>query len=1185
LLLQTADRTHFNPPQQFRRPQRGGHRQLSRSLIAAIGLLALSAFAPKAFAQDATVNWSDVHQQIDGFGASSAWTEKSMSDAQADLFFSTTNGIGLSLLRVHVNPDGTTDETVTAQKAQARGAAVWGTPWSPPAAWKSNNSTTNGGYLLPQYYQNWANTLVGFVNNMKSSGVNVVAVSIGNEPDYVATYDSATWSGAQFQSFVRDYLGPTFASNKVSAKIMMPETSSWGDLTGDADPSLTDPATSKYIGIVASHAYAGSPFAYANQRNLGLPLWQTEVSDFNGFDGSIGSGITYAQQIHDCMTIAETTAWHYWWLQSNANDNQGLLSSTGAVATRLYTLGNFSKFVRPGFYRIGVAGGPSGVSISAYKNPSTGAFAIVAINHNAGATTFNLLLNGLNTSSVTPWETSSSYNLAALHAIPVSGGSVSVTLDAQSVTTFVGTGTSGPSAPSILSQPQSQAVTQGQTATFSVNASGTGTLTYQWQKNGAAISGATAASYTTPATTATDNGSVFNVVVSNANGSATSASATLAVSSNAAPGTQVLAIDCGSTTAVGAFTADKMFSGGSTYSAGNTVSTAGVVNPAPAAAYQTERYGPATYTLTGLTANTTYLVRLHFAEVYWTATGQRVFNVAINGSPALMNFDIFAAAGGANKAVVEQFTATANASGAITVALSNGNADQAKLSALEVTTNGGGTSTTNAPTITTQPASATVTVGQTATFSVAASGTAPFTYQWSKNGAAISGATGSSYTTPATATADSGSTFSVVVTNSAGSATSSNATLTVNAAPAAGTQVLAIDCGAGAAVGTFSADKMFSGGQTYGVGNAISTAGVVSPAPAAAYQTERYGPMTYTLTGLTANASYTVRLHFAEVYWTATGKRLFNVAINGTNVLSNFDIFAAAGGANQAVVQQFTATANASGAITVAFTNGSADQAKISALEVTTSGGGTAATAPTITTQPASASVTAGQTATFSVAASGTAPFTYQWSKNGVAISGATAATYTTPATATADSGSTFSVVVTNSAGSATSSSATLTVTGGATTTQVIAIASGGGSSGSFLGDTDVSGGNMYTPNPTPTVSTTGVTSPAPSSVYSHERYGNFTYTIPNLTAGATYTVRLHFAEIFWTAAGKRLFNVAINGTNVLSNFDIFAAAGGANQAVIQQFTATANSSGQIAITYSAGAADQAKSSAVEIVK
>ncbi len=94
-----------------------------------------------------------------------------------------------------------------------------------------------------------------------------------------------------------------------------------------------------------------------------------------------------------------------------------------------------------------------------------------------------------------------------------------------------------------------------------------------------------------------------------------------------------------------------------------------------------------------------------------------------------------------------------------------------------------------APTITTQPVNQTVTAGQTATFGVAAGGTAPLAYQWQKNGVNISGATLASYTTPVTATTDSGSTFDVVVSNTAGSVTSTKATLTVNPALVAGIQL------------------------------------------------------------------------------------------------------------------------------------------------------------------------------------------------------------------------------------------------------------------------------------------------------------------------------------------------------------------------------------------------------------
>src|SRR5205814_1675628 len=97
---------------------------------------------------------------------------------------------------------------------------------------------------------------------------------------------------------------------------------------------------------------------------------------------------------------------------------------------------------------------------------------------------------------------------------------------------------------------------------------------------------------------------------------------------------------------------------------------------------------------------------------------------------------------------------------------------------------------------------------------------------------------------------------------------------------------------------------------------------------------------------------------------------------------------------------------------------------------------------------------------------------------------------------------------------------------------------------------------------------------PAPQGVYQTCRWNaSFTYTIPGLTAGAAYTVRLHWAELTWQAAGQRKFNVAINGTSVLSAFDVFAT-GGYKNAVARTFTTTANASGQIVIAFTQGGAD-----------
>jgi hypothetical protein len=133
-----------------------------------------------------------------------------------------------------------------------------------------------------------------------------------------------------------------------------------------------------------------------------------------------------------------------------------------------------------------------------------------------------------------------------------------------------------------------------------------------------------------------------------------------------------------------------------------------------------------------------------------------------------------------------------------------------------------------------------------------------------------------------------------------------------------------------------------------------------------------------------------------------------------------------------------------------------------------------------------------------------------------------------------------------------------------------------------FTGDQYGSGGTMRTV--TNTISLTGVTDPAPQNVYKSERYGNSTYTIPNLTAGTQYTVRLHFAELYWTATGRRKFNVSINGTTVLSNFDIYATTGARYKAVVREFTATANGSGQIVIAFST-VTDNATIEGIEIIR
>jgi len=174
-----------------------------------------------------------------------------------------------------------------------------------------------------------------------------------------------------------------------------------------------------------------------------------------------------------------------------------------------------------------------------------------------------------------------------------------------------------------------------------------------------------------------------------------------------------------------------------------------------------------------------------------------------------------------------------------------------------------------------------------------------------------------------------------------------------------------------------------------------------------------------------------------------------------------------------------------------------------------------------------------------------------------------------------------------NSAASNQATTATLAT--GVTSPEIVAIACGGpaqsnanGGDYSFVADEDFVGGALNSKN----TSTIDLTQPganaAPMGVYQNGRNGTITYTIPGLTANAQYTVLLHFTESYFTAAGGRKFNVAINGAPVLTNLDIYAKVG-KNTALVEQFTATANSSGQIVIAFTNGAANQPVVMGIEV--
>lgn len=385
---------------------------------------------------------SNPQQTIDGFGASDQFLDTPLTDAQADLFFDPTLGIGLSLLRTGIDTDGTAEATyLTAPKAAARGAKIWATPWTAPAAMKDNGSLVNGGHLLPAQYDAWATILAGAQANWQAQvGVNFYALSVQNEPDYTASYRSMLYTTTEMANFIK-VLGPKLVALTPVPLLMMPELSNWNSSSGYTAAVAADSTAQSYLGIVGNHQYSGVAAPASTFR----PIWETEMSSFEAFDGSIANGLTVAQWIHDALTTGNVSAWHYWWLHTNNADNEGLIGTSAGDFTltkRLYVLGNWSKFVRPGYVRVATTGTvPSGLSLTAFRDPASRGCVVVIVNTNTTETSFYLDLGGLAPTTMTPWLTANHADLASQAPIPIRAGLLPVNVEPQSVTSFVGTGT------------------------------------------------------------------------------------------------------------------------------------------------------------------------------------------------------------------------------------------------------------------------------------------------------------------------------------------------------------------------------------------------------------------------------------------------------------------------------------------------------------------------------------------------------------------------------------------------------------------------------------------------------------------------------------------------------------------------------------------------------------------------
>jgi len=424
-----------------------------------------------ATASSVTIQWSTVNQPIDGFGGAAVDSDGALPSSLADFFFSPTTGIGLSIVRLQIIPDQTTctalcngggfvapcgclassgpttltGELQIAQQAQALGVKTFiAASWSPPASMKSNGSWFAGGSFIgnSSNYSSLASLFAQYVTLMQSNGIPLYAFSPQNEPDISQVYQSCTWTARQFHDFL-PYLYNAFQSANVgSTQIMIPEESGWD--FSDALMAMGDSSVAPEVRLLAGHAYGvPSPTAPAN---YGLHVWMTEVSSQSAaYDGSMTDALGWAQTIHNYLANGNVNAWVWWFLadlphNGNGTENSSLTDINGNIPLRAYVTGNWSKFVRPGWHRVGVNNNGS-LLVTAFASADNSDSAIVVVNTGPEVSNQVFEVGTQMATSAVPWITSATLSLAQQTPVTITNGSLTYTIPAASVVTFVGQST------------------------------------------------------------------------------------------------------------------------------------------------------------------------------------------------------------------------------------------------------------------------------------------------------------------------------------------------------------------------------------------------------------------------------------------------------------------------------------------------------------------------------------------------------------------------------------------------------------------------------------------------------------------------------------------------------------------------------------------------------------------------
>lgn len=342
---------------------------------------------------------------------------------------------------------------------------------SAPAAWKTNGKSC-GGHLKAENEQDFAKYVADVTDHFAGQGVRLDYISPFNEP--TNSFDSCGQEGMLVDVPQRDdivrALGAEQRARHQKATIIADESTSTVKFNAEVPQWISQPGTAQYVAKLAHHTYdnpgdADRAQVYETSRAAGKESWSTEICCFGKggtgwaqeYDPTIDGGLSLSRIVYKDFATAHDSAFQWWVALSEMigsdptarNDegwNDGLIyydpdyakngNQTLYFTKRYYALGQYSKFVRPGAALHDVTGAPDGVEVSAYDR--NGGWVVVVNNHNATDTALNLHFNSRTPVRATrAVRTSADENWAKVAKPSVAGGTVSATLAARSITTYV----------------------------------------------------------------------------------------------------------------------------------------------------------------------------------------------------------------------------------------------------------------------------------------------------------------------------------------------------------------------------------------------------------------------------------------------------------------------------------------------------------------------------------------------------------------------------------------------------------------------------------------------------------------------------------------------------------------------------------------------------------------------------